>query len=46
MAKRINCIFLMLASMIVILLPVWILVDMLSSKITFAVQHSAEAWKR
>ena len=40
--KGITVLFLMLASMIVILLPVWILVDMLSSKITFAVQHSAE----
>ena len=40
--KGITVLFLMLASMIVILLPVWVLVDMLSSRITFAVQHSAE----
>ena len=41
--KGLTVLFLMLASMIVILLPVWILVDMLSSKITYAVQHSANA---
>lgn len=41
--KGLTVLFLMLASMIVILLPIWILVDMVSSKITFAVQHSAEA---
>ena len=41
--KWLTVLFLMLASMVVILLPVWILIDMLSSKITFAVQHTGEA---
>ncbi len=41
--KWITVLFLIIASMIVIFLPIGILVDMLSSKITFAVQHSGEA---
>lgn len=41
--KGITVLFLMLASMVVIMLPIWVLVDMLSTKITYAVQHSAEA---
>ena len=41
--KGLTVLFLMLASMVVILLPVWILIDMLSSKISYAVHHSSEA---
>lgn len=41
--KGLTVLFLMMASMIVILLPVWVLVDMLSSKVTYAVDHSADA---
>ena len=41
--KWLTVLFLMLASMVVILLPVWILIDMLSSKITYALQHTDEA---
>lgn len=41
--KWTTALFLMLASMIVIFLPIGILVDMLSSKITFVLQHSGEA---
>ncbi len=37
-----TAILLMLASFIIILLPVGLLINMLSSKITYAVQHSAE----
>jgi predicted PurR-regulated permease PerM len=37
-----SAIFLMLISIIVILLPVGLLVNMLSSKVTYAIQHSAE----
>jgi len=41
--KWVTVLFLMLASMVVIFLPIWILVDMISSKISYALQHSAEA---
>ena len=41
--KGLTVLFLMLASMVVILLPIWILIDMLSSKITYALQHTGEA---
>ena len=41
--KWLTVLFLMLASMVVILLPVWVLIDMLSSKITYALQHTGEA---
>jgi predicted PurR-regulated permease PerM len=37
-----TALLLMLFSMIVILLPVGLLVDMLSSKVSYAIQHSAE----
>jgi predicted PurR-regulated permease PerM len=40
--KGITAILLMLASIIVILLPVGLLANMLTSKISFAIQHSAE----
>jgi predicted PurR-regulated permease PerM len=40
--KGLAALLLMFASLIVILLPVGLLVNMLSSKVTYAVQHSAE----
>jgi predicted PurR-regulated permease PerM len=40
--KGLAALMLMLVSMIVILLPIWVLVNMLSSKITYAIQHSNE----
>lgn len=40
--KGLTAILLMLASIIVILLPIGLLVNLLSSKISFAVQHSSE----
>ena len=41
--KWITVLFLMFASMIVILFPIWILIDLISSKISFAVEHSSNA---
>lgn len=40
--KGLTALLLMLGSMIVILLPVGLLVNMLSSKVSYAIQHSAE----
>lgn len=40
--KGISALLLMLFSFIVILLPVGLLINMLSSKVTYAIQHSAE----
>jgi predicted PurR-regulated permease PerM len=40
--KGLTVLFLMLASFLVILLPIALLVNMTSSKITYAVQHSSE----
>jgi predicted PurR-regulated permease PerM len=40
--KGVTVLFLMLASFLVILLPIALLVNMTSSKITYAVQHSSE----
>lgn len=40
--KGLAALVLMLFSFIVMLLPVWLLIDMLSSKVSYAVQHSDE----